>query len=119
MNSLDRIPCHYVGRRLRWLGINVSDEKEKYGTWRVYCSFGLFYWRDNWLGSLYEMYNRIVVPIQHMWYRQVYRMALRKFPEEAQALLIGADWAELLMGLDERLVREQKDGYVSIGWEEQ
>ncbi len=114
--ELDSMPCHYIGRRLRWAGISVTDETEKYGTWRVYCSFGRFYITYN---PLLHMYNALVVPLQKRWYRQVYRMALRKFPDEAYAIVMGADWTELLVGLDNRLVRTKgPSGITRIDWRE-
>lgn len=118
MNWQD-VPCYWIGRRLRWSGMLVSDQKEKYGTWRVYCSFGWF-----WNSTLaYKLnLNRYTYPlayaIQKHWYRYVHKKALEKFPGEARAILCGADWTELLMGLDSRLVREQKNGYTEINWEE-
>lgn len=125
----DDIPCYYIGHRLRLLGIIVTDMKEKMGTWRVYCHFGLDSLHDithngyayiQYQGRLRDWYfktlklqslllrpvNYILFPIQRKWYRQVYRMAIRKFPCEAEAILMGADHTELLLGLDKRLVIE-------------
>lgn len=129
MNSLDDIPHEYIGRRLRWLGIRVDDMKEKWGTHRVYCSFGItdihsliypgyhYVKFTGWRKDLYyrtahlqwilfrKLVNWWLVPLQRRWYRKVYQMAIRKFPDRAQAILIGADEWDLLDGLDPRLVR--------------
>jgi len=143
MKELDHIPCYYIGRRLKWLGIQVTDMKEKYGSWRVYCHFsvgnihelthnGYHYvqYKGIWGDILYyrtyraqravldKLVNWWLVPLQKKWYRQVYKMALKRFPTEAEGLLMGADWTELLMGLDSRLKREQKEGCTYVSWKE-
>jgi hypothetical protein len=140
MNELDTVPCYYIGRRLQWLGIRVTDTKEKYGEWRVYCDFGIHSIHDithngyayiqykglaEWLyfrtvKAQYLLCDRLVnwwlVPLQRKWYRKVYHMALRRFPTEAKALLMGADWGELLLGLDSRYTREKKGDITHVGW---
>lgn len=128
MNSLDNIPHEYIGRRLRWLGIRVDDMKEKWGTYRVYCSFGLtdihslmypgyhYVQFTGWKKDLYYRTSGIqasvfhytvnwwLIPLQRKWYRKVYQMAIRKFPDRSRAILVGADEWDLLGGLDPRLI---------------
>lgn len=100
----------------------VSDMKEKYGTWRVYCNFGpncihdithngygyiqykglllrLYYKTYKIQSVIFQLLGHVLYPIQKRWYRQVYKMAIKKFPKERRALLNGADWQELLKGL--------------------
>lgn len=108
MNYRDSLPCYYIGRRLRWAGIRVDDEKEKYGQWRVYCNFGL---------DSITILDTIILPIQQKWYRHVYRMALRKFPTEAEGILMGASYSELILGLDSRYVCTEIDNITHITWE--
>lgn len=137
----DSIPCYYIGRRLRRAGIVVTDMKSKYGTWRIYCHFHISSVHDithngysyiQYKGPLLWLYyktlslqmllfkpiNWILYPLQKKWYRQAYKMALRKFPDQAEAILMGADWTELLVGLDPRLVREEEDGIMYIRWDD-
>lgn len=123
MKELDNIPCFYVGRRLKWLGIRVTDMKEKYGSWRVYCDFGIhslhdithngyayiqykgifksLYYNTTTLQSvlLNSLVNWWLVPLQRKWYTYVYTRAVKRFPDEDIALLSGADHPELLSKL--------------------
>ena len=108
----------------RWGRIQVRDTKEKYGTSRVYCSFGIY--------SLYSIfhpgavylrwpkwfkwweYNFFSPIIQHLqkwipfykWqifiYRLAYKKAIKKWPHIKKEILAGADYDDLLEGLDER-----------------
>jgi hypothetical protein len=122
MKELDDIPCFWIGRRLRWSGIVVTDMKEKYGTWRVYCHFGptcfhelthnghsyirytgifkwLYYRTYTAQTVVFGLLGHVLYPLQRKWYRHVYKKAIEKFPEERQALLHGADYRLLLIGL--------------------
>jgi hypothetical protein len=135
-NSLDSIPCHYIARRLRWAGIVVDDAKEKYGTWRVYVRFNINSVHDlthngyhyiQYTGLLLKLYyftypiqswvlskvSTLILPLQKKWYRHVHKKAIEKFPEEAKAILLGADGPDLLEGL-------HPDFYIyqTIGWRE-
>lgn len=133
----------WIGSQLsRWGWISVTDTKEKYGTVRVYCTFGwdelhnVIYprrhyiqwkrgglmWHLNYssiIRGLVGTVGRVVVPYQRWLYRFVYALALRKWKHLAGEILMGADYMELLVGLDPRLVREQTGEHCwTIRWEE-
>ncbi len=119
----------YIGRYLRkWGRVSVTQTKEKFGTARVYCSFGWYqlhsithpgYVRSRypkWLWEIDCLYIAKILPRltdwavgpYHKWlYRRAYKLALRKWPHLAAEILMGADWTELLMGLDSRLLRTE------------
>lgn len=114
--------AEYIGRFLRkWARVSVTNTKEKYGTVRVYCSFG---WSQffsithpgyaysrypKWLWNLDVSYgsklihllriNNIIIPLQTMLYRYVYKQAIKKWPMIREEILNGADWDEYLGGL--------------------
>ena len=111
--------CEFIGDRLVKLGrIHVSQTKEKFGTVRVYCSFGLdsFYgiWRPrhmwvptwwpwkldltvfNWISPLL---NKVVIPYQKWLYKQTYRKAVQKWPHLYDEIVSCADWGELFDGV--------------------
>jgi hypothetical protein len=89
--------------------------KEKYGTARVYCSFGLYnlygilrpfhHWVGNeWYWKLTDRIyltwmNPVVVPYQQWIYRLAYKRAVEKYPHLKAEILDGADYEELLEGL--------------------
>lgn len=105
----------------RWGRIQVTQTKEKYGTARVYCSFGLhqlfsithpgyaFSRYPKWLWTLDCLYisklfnflrlNKVVVPYQLFVYRLAYTRALKKYPFIAEEILDGADYTEELQNL--------------------
>ncbi len=142
-NTAGEIPS-WIGRRLRrWGRMQVTQTKWKYETIRVYCEFGwhqlhsithpghMYCRYPQWLWSLDCRYisrvlprltNWAVVPFQRWLYRRTYAAALRRCPEHAYALLMGADHTELLLGLDPRLRREWQShdlvsgGYYLISW---
>lgn len=108
----------YIGINLRrWGRVNVSQTKEKYGTARVYCSFGVhqplheliwpgyaFRQMPQWLWNLdidvlsplSRPLNWILVPYQKVLYTYYYGRALEKWPHLRKEILGGADWPELL-----------------------
>lgn len=106
--------AQFIGEGLaKWGRINVSQYKEKWGTVRIYCSFG---WTDlhsvifpqvNWYpeGSRWMRYvtlewlNWAVIPIQKRVYRHYYKQAIRRWPHLKDAILNSADWHEPLEGL--------------------
>lgn len=110
--------ARYIGDGLsRWARIHVSQTKEKYGTVRVYCSFGFdsFYgiWRPRhcWIPTWYPwrfdlwisqfvipLVNLIVMPLQKKYYTHRYSQAVRKWPHLYKEILCDADWAELFEG---------------------
>lgn len=110
----------YIGRWLRkWARMSVTDYKEKFGTIRVYCSFGwdtfytAFYpgymwikpwWPyklDLWISHhtpLLKWINCIVVPIQKWAYVWRYERAVRRWPHLYNEIVSMADWGELFDG---------------------
>lgn len=108
----------YIGYWLRkWVRMDVRDVKEKFGTVRVYCSFGWssiysiyrpgYCWYpewwpvklDLWLGydtPIFKWLNKIIIPIQIRAYRWRYRNAVRKWPHLREEIMCCADHQELL-----------------------
>lgn len=105
----------------KWGRIHVGQTKEKWGTARVYCSFGYLslhsllypgyhykrhYWPD-WLWAfdiyyLSKALNFFARPLhryQQIVYRLGYWKALKKFPMIREEILAGADYPEYLEGL--------------------
>lgn len=104
--------AEYIGIRLRkWGRINVMQYKEKFGTVRVYCSFGWddlgsithpgYYYRPQWACKLDSIryLNFIIIPIQKSIYRYVYRKALKLWPDLKNEILCCADYPEFLENL--------------------
>lgn len=103
----------------KWGRINVRQTKEKYGTARVYCSFGwtqLFsithpgyvYSRyPQWLWSLDVFYisriitrlNWVVVPLHTRLYRYAYKRTIKRYPHIRSEILWAADYPECLKNL--------------------
>lgn len=106
--------AYYIGHIcIRYGRIRITDMKEKYGTVRVYASFG---WHS--LFSVYRphyyfttKYNRwmdkvpmgwmnwFVLPYQSVIYRLAYKKALKKWPHLRDEILDDADYPEYLKGL--------------------
>ncbi len=107
----------YIGTNLIRFGrVRVSDMKEKYGTVRVYCSFGWYQlhcithpnyaynqypkwlWNIdcNYLSKVIPLMNWFIVPYQKLLYSYFYNRAIRKWPHLKQEILDSADWSELL-----------------------
>lgn len=114
----------WIGQQLvRWGRVNVTTTKEKFGTARVYCSFGWYQFHSithprhaysqypRWLWHLDCDYgnkicwllNLLVVPYHRWLYRLVYRFALKKWPHLKREIIYGADKQELLKGLFDEL----------------
>jgi hypothetical protein len=131
--------AHYIGSNLRrWGRVGVSQTKEKFGTARVYCHFGWYqvhcithpgyaYGRyPQWLWSLDCRYfsrcmwlvNWAVIPFHKWLYRYLYKRALKKWPHLTGEILLGADWTELLLGLDDRLKYRGDGKFFTVSWEE-
>jgi hypothetical protein len=130
--------AEFIGRNLRrWGRVNVFQYKEKWGTVRVYCSFGwsqLFtithpgyaYSRyPDWLWQLDCKYisklmgplNRIVVPYQIWLYKFLYGRALKKWPHLRLEILSGADYHQLLAKFGVHYVRKSEYQYEAyIDW---
>jgi len=108
----------YIGRGLRkWGRMDVHDYKEKFGTIRVYCSLGLYWWpqlthpgyvfnrwpRWTWrLQSsprwLFRLLNLAVVPFHTWLYRYYYNKAACRWPHLYEEILSHADYGELFEG---------------------
>jgi hypothetical protein len=85
--------AEYIAEYLhRYGGITVLDHKEKFGTVRVYCTFGY-----HWMPSLLN--DWIVIPYQEWIYRKAHRNALRKYSNIREEILSGASYWELLEDL--------------------
>jgi len=111
--------ARFIGLRLRrWGRIHVSQYKVKWGTVRVYCSFGWYSFHGithpgyaysqypKWLwrlaldtGPLIRMFNWLVVPYQQWLYRRTYAQAVKRWSHLRAEILCAADWPELLKGL--------------------
>lgn len=99
--------CHKWGR------ISVRQYKEKYGTVRVYCSFGceslhkLIYpgycrvrWPYQfWTFPIFSWLQPLVLRWQKFIYRRAYGFAIEKWPMIKEEILCCADWDEYLGGL--------------------
>lgn len=127
--------ARYIGEGLKtWGRVSVSQYKEKYGTVRVYCSFGWYglheivhpgyayvqfrkgglLWHLNY--SRFVMFlvgalSRAITPYQKWLYTFLYGRALRKWPHLRLEILSGADWAELLGKYGVHLVRTGECSY--------
>jgi hypothetical protein len=102
----------------RWGRVPVLQTKEKFGTVRVYCSFGwdslhcIIWPRHCWIHSwwpykldlkiswyLMPILNKLVVKY-HIWlYRKSYARAVEKYPHLKDEILSGADFGEVLEGV--------------------
>ena len=95
----------------RWGRIGVVQTKEKFGTVRVYCSFGLIYLHEllypgycyvrgpYWLMTLPLFKHVPTLWLQKRVYRAAYERALKKYPHIREEILHCADWPEYLEGL--------------------
>lgn len=108
--------AYFIGWWLaRWGRMNVSQCKEKFGTTRVYCSFGwdslysIYRPRHAWIpswwphrldfvisGTILPILNRFVIPIQERLYAWRYGQTIKKWPHLKEEILCGADYPELL-----------------------
>lgn len=110
----------YIGDNLvRWGRVNVRDVKEKYGSLRIYLSFGWFglhsfthprhayirYKRDGLLWKLnssyavlkiFDLLNHVVVPYHILLYKYFYWRATKKWPHLADEIVDAADYCEYL-----------------------
>jgi hypothetical protein len=109
--------ARYIGTNLRkWGRVPVSQYKEKWGTVRVYCTFGwtqihsithpgyAFCQYPRWLWVLdcrlghyiTRVANIVAVPVHKQLYGFFYRRAMEKWPHLRKEIIYGADWPELL-----------------------
>lgn len=111
---------HYIETNLlRWGRVNIRDVKEKYGTLRIYLSFGwhqlhsfthpryIYSRYPQWLWILdclyfskfFRLLNFIIVPYHQFLYRFFYKKAVEKWPHLTAEILCCADYDELLEGV--------------------
>lgn len=117
--------AYFIGDFLKkWGRVHVTDMKEKFGTCRVYTTFGWHcllnithpgwcHYRPypRWLMSL-DIHHlsrvipylnlRLIAPYQKWLYRLAYKRALKKWPHLELEILCGADYQELLKGLSSK-----------------
>lgn len=116
--SLDEV-ASFIGQGLLKWKVPVSQYKEKWGTVRVYLSFGWHsihdithsgyaytqYKRDSFLFNLnynnnfnqiFRLVNLIVVPFHIMLYKYYYKKAARKWPHLKDEIINFSDYPELL-----------------------
>lgn len=112
--------AYFIGRWLRtYVRMDVRDIKEKFGTVRIYCSFGWYglypIWRpgycwypkwwpmrlDFWLADtfVFRQLNRLVVKVQQRAYAWRYKKAVQKWPHLYKEIVSAADWGELFEGV--------------------
>jgi len=102
----------------RWGRIGVMQTKEKFGTVRVYCHFGIdcihsVIWpRHCWIHKWWPyrldlaisklitpLINRVLAPYQIWVYRKAYSQAVNKYPHLKNEIMCCADYGELLEGV--------------------
>lgn len=114
--------AQFIGEYLlKWGRVPVRDYKEKYGTVRVYCSLGWHHLHDIfysghaysrfprwlWLFDLrygpkvlkYSGLSHLSFVFHKALYRRAYKLAIKKYPEIRENILVTADWKEFLEGL--------------------
>lgn len=105
---------------IKYYRIPVVQWKEKFGTVRVYCSFGwstlYSIWRPQyqWVSKRWpyrldlfisynlgfiDFLNQWIIPWQKIGYRRIYKEAIKRYPHLKSEILEGADWIEELRGL--------------------
>ncbi len=97
---------------IKWPRMQVMQWKEKFGTVRVYCSFGWtnlgsithpgYAYPPNWTnrGNWVRYFNWLVVPIQILCYKYIYKRAVKKWPDLKREILCCADYDEYLEKLE-------------------
>lgn len=107
----------FIGQYCRkWGRINVTQTKEKYGTARVYCSFGLYQFHSiTHPGYIYSQYpkwiwkldclffSKLLKPLQFLItryqilvYKKAYELAFKKWPLIKEEIIQGADYPEFV-----------------------
>lgn len=110
--------AYYIGNWLRQWARMTTDWKEKWGTIRVYVSFGWHgiypiyrpgycwyptWWPmrlDFWLANTkaWDLLNRLVIPLQRKAYVWRYKKAVEKWPHLYREIVSAADYGELFEG---------------------
>lgn len=103
----------------KWGRISVHQTKEKFGTVRVYCSFGwdcfhgIIWPRHMWIHKWWPYYfdlliakvtlpilSRVAFPYQRWIYRKAYSNAVKKYPHLREEIFSCVDFGELLEGVE-------------------
>ena len=103
---------------VRWTRLSVAQVKEKFGTLRIYCSFGwssfhAIVWPQHmWVHKywpykldlvisrfLMPIINRVMIPIQRKAYAWRYKKAVEKWPHLKDEIVSMADFGELFEGV--------------------
>lgn len=109
--------AQFIGDYCRKYGrIGVTQTKEKYGTARVYCGFGLYslhsithpgyvysqYPKWLWcfdigyLSKIIRLFNPVIVRYQMFIYRRAYHLAFKQWPLIKEEIISGADYPEIV-----------------------
>jgi hypothetical protein len=102
----------------RWGRISVTQTKEKFGTARVYCHFGIHQMHSithpgyvysrypNWLWHIdcrfiakffnFIRLHKIITPYQIWIYKLAYKRAFKKYPHIVDEIYYGADQQQLI-----------------------
>lgn len=132
-----------VKNLMRWGRINVSDWKEKYGSLRVYCTFGWYEFHTlvhpgrkyvtwpTWVRTIDIKLTEVILERlklslvvfawQKLIYNVVYHLAFRLFPDQALKLYLGMDYPEHLWSRDrlevmvlKKQLEDAEETYVQI-----
>lgn len=109
--------AEFIGNYCRkWGRINVTQTKEKFGTSRIYCSFGWYQFHSithpgyvysrypkwlwcfdiDYLSKIVRLFNPIIVPYQMFIYRKAYHLAFKNWPLIKEEIISGADYPEIV-----------------------
>ena len=111
-HAADEIGAYCV----KWGRIPVTQTKEKYGTVRVYNSWGIenLYWLirpnyhyyklpiwvrkldDRTFGKLFRFALPLIFKYQTYIYNKAYQKAVKKYPHLREEILVNADWPEFI-----------------------
>ena len=128
--------AYYIAHWLKtWVRLPVHQYKEKFGTVRVYCTFGWYgiygIWRpsygwypkwwpmklDFWLAESWgwRQLNKVVILVQQKAYAWRYKKAVEKWPHLKDEIVSQADFGELFEGVIEGY---KHSNYWTIGRDE-
>lgn len=131
---------HYIGKNLRRWGRVGAHDKEKYGTVRVYCTFGWcqlrnithpgwvsgykwrwLFWLDHYIFYYiikWSHINHLVLAWQKWLYRYLYRKAIEKYSHLAEEILVCCDQTEWLLDLYDKYNVPKPKTYIDGEWVE-
>lgn len=135
--NLDDIAFEIGRYCVKWGRISVTQTKEKYGTVRVYCHFGISLhsfifpnycykhrYFPKWLWDLdidyfskfFNFFNFIIIPYQHFIYKRAYWKYLYKYPHLFEEITSCADFIEILGFYVPRLCTNCSTDYKHSYW---